>query len=244
MSSLPSAPGLYVPAGLLAGFVGGWLSYRLWRRLLPPSHSQEFWQSLPDSVRGMLTSDEPSDLFRHYRTLVVATIRYIGRSTIAAAAGIVPMAVLFLLLTALDESGSVATDVEVHPATLVNPLARLGGDWRMEHGRLLIDCRKPTTSSVELAGQTLDCKALESKQVFCATTLSCLLFDMMLFETHRIERQTANPIGGPVIVRPVLLDGNPLWPYLNDLDFWFFIAAILGSTGAAWGSRHRRVGKP
>lgn len=211
--------GLYVAAGALMGFIGGWLFYRLWRGLLPRSRSGKFWRSLPDSVRGMLTSDEPSDLFRCYRALVVATARYAGRNTLAVLVGIMPVAVIFLLLDALDLSSHVAARVEVQ------------SDWRMDNGRLFIDRGK--------LGDSLDREALTKKQVFCETTVSCLLFDM--FETDSIALEAERQIGGSVVVRPVLLDSNLFWPYLNDLDFWFFIGVMSGSAAAAWRSRHRRV---
>jgi hypothetical protein len=241
MSNFLLEPGPYVTAGTIMGFVGGWLFYLLWRGLLPRSRSREFWRSLPDSVHGMLTSDEPSDLFRHYRTLVVAAARYAGRNTLAVLVGTMPIAVIFLLLNTLDLSSRVATSVEVYPATAIVRPAGLMSDWRMDDERLLIDLGKSGDLSVQLAGQTLDRESLAKKQAFCETTISCLLFDMMLFETHSIDPQAESQRDGSVVVRPVLLDSNPFWPYLNDLDFWFFIAVMSGSAAAAWWSRHRRV---
>jgi hypothetical protein len=221
------------------GLVGGWLFYHLWRSLLPRSRSQEFWRSLPDSVRGMLTSAEPSDLFRHYRTLIVATARYAGRNTLAMLVGIAPIAAIFLLLDALHLSRHVATSVEVYPATAIARPAALVSNWGIDDKRLLIDRDKLDDASVQLAGQTLDREALIKKQAFCETTVSCLLFDMMLFETHSMNPQAESQMSGSVVVRPMLLDSNPFWPYLNDLDFWFFIAVMSGSAAAVWWSRHR-----
>jgi hypothetical protein len=239
MSNFLLEPGLYVAMGAAMGFVGGWLFYRLWQGLMPRSRSREFLRVLPDSVRGMLTSDEPLDLFRHYRTLVAATARYAGRNTLAVLVGITPIAVIYLLLNALEPASRVAASIEVHPAT-ARP-AGLVRDWRMDDERLLIDRGKLGNSPVQIAGKTLDREALTKKQAFCDTTVSCLLFDMMLFETNSIDPEVGSQMGGTVVVRPVLLDSNPFWPYLNDLDFWFFIAVMSGSAAAAWWRRHRRV---
>jgi len=233
-------PGLYVAAGVIMGFVSGGLFYCFWRGLLPRSRSRAFWRMLPDSARGMLTSDEPSDLLRHYRTLIVATARYAARNTLAVLVGITPIAVIFLLLDALALSSRMAESVEVYPATAMVQAAGQVSDWRMDDERLLIDSDKLGDAPVQLAGQRLDREALAKKQVFCDTTVSCLLFDMLLFETHRIDSQAGSRMGGSVIIRPVLLDSNLFWPYLNDFEFWFFIAAMLGSATAARWRRHRR----
>lgn len=233
-------PGLYVAAGVIMGFAGGGLFYYLWRGLLPRSRSRAFWRSLPDSARGMLTSDEPSELLRHYRTLMVATARYAARNTLAVLVGITPIAVIFLLLDALALSSRMAESVEVYPATAMAQAAGGVSDWHMHDERLLIDRDQLGDAPVQLAGQRLDREALAEKQAFCDTTVSCLLFDMLLFETHRIDPRAGRRMGGSVIVRPVLLDRNLFWPYLNDLDFWFFIAVMSGSTAAAWWRRHRK----
>ena len=233
-------PGLYVAAGVIMGFIGGGLFYCLWRGLLPRSRSRAFWRTLPDSVRGMLTSDEPSDLLRHYRTLIVATARYAARNTLAVLVGIAPIAVIFLLLDALALSSRMAESVEVYPATAMAQAAGGVSDWHMHDERLLIDRDQLGDAPMQLAGQRLDREALAKKQAFCDTTVSCLLFDMLLFETHRIDPRTGHRMGGSVIVRPVLLDRNLFWPYLNDLDFWFFIAVMSGSAAAAWWRRHRK----
>jgi len=239
MSSVLFGPSLYVAVGVIMGLVGGWLFYHLWRGLLPRSRSREFWWSLPDSVCGMLTSDAPSDLFRHYRTLIAATAHYASHNTLAVLVGIAPIAVIFLLLDAWYLSSHVAARVEVYPATAIAQPAGLVSNWRIDGQRLRIDRGQLDEAPVQLAGQTLDREALTKKQAFCKTMVACLLFDMMLFETHSIKPQAESQMSGSVIVRPSLLDSNPFWPYLNDLDFWFFIAVMSSSAAAVWWSRHR-----
>lgn len=240
MRSFLLEPGLHVAAGVIVGFVSGGLFYRLWRGLLPRSRSRAFWRTLPDSARGMLTSDEPSDLLRHYRTLIVATARYAARNTLAVLVGMTPIAVIFLLLDALALSSHMAESIEIYPAAAMAQAAGGVSDWYRDDERLLIDRDKLGDAPVQLAGQRLDREALAEKQAFCDTTVSCLLFDMLLFETHRIDPQIGHWMGGSVIVRPVLLDRNLFWPYLSDLDVWFFTAVMSGSAAAAWWRRHRK----
>jgi hypothetical protein len=91
-------------AAAIAGVVGGWLFYRVWRALLPAGRSRAFWTSLPRTVRGMVTTEEPSEVFQHYKQLITITARYTARSLVAVLIAILPAAAIFLLLSALDPS--------------------------------------------------------------------------------------------------------------------------------------------
>ncbi len=241
MTNILLEPGLYLAVGGFMGFLGGCLFYGLWRRLLSRSASRNFWRTLPVTVRSMLMSDEPRELLSYYRTLIAATARYAGFNLLGVMVGITPITVIFLLLYALDPSSRVAASVEVHPAMVITHPAELVNDLQQDKEHMLIDLDKLDDSPLQIAGQTLDRETLAKKQAFCKTTASCLMFGMMMFETHKINPQTGYQVGGSVVVRPVLLDSNPFWPYLNDLDFLFFLAVMLGSVTAAWWSRHRRV---
>lgn len=132
-----------ISAAAIAGAVGGWLFYRVWRALLPADRSRAFWVALPQTVRGMVTTEEPSEVLQYYKHLMVMTARYSARSIGAVLVAILPATAIFLLLGALDPS-----------------------------------------------------------------------------EAHR----------------------NPFSPYLDDLEFTFFVAATVGSIGAAWWRRNRRLG--
>jgi hypothetical protein len=129
-------------AAAIAGVVGGWLFFRLWRSLLPAGRSRAFWTSLPQSVRGMVTTEEPAEVLQHYKELITTIARYSARSIGAVLVAILPAAAIFLLVSALAP--------------------------------------------------------------------------------------------------PSVLDRNPFSPYLNDLEFWFFVAVTLGSIGAAWWHRRSR----
>lgn len=241
MNGFLSAPGTYLATAVAFGLAGGWLFHDVWRRLLPRARSRDFWTTVPASVRGMLTSEATTDLLHHYRTLVVAGFRYAGRNVVALLVAMTPIVAIALLLGAIDPSSRLAASIEVRPATAIVPTAGAPGEWRTDGERLLIDRSALGGSSVRLAGHTLDSHALAQKQALCTTTVSCLIFEMMLFHTHSVDWQARGRVRGPVVVRPLLLDSNPFWPYLNDLDFGFFIALMSGGAAAAWWSRRRRV---
>ena len=86
---------------LLAGIGGGWAFYLVWRRVLPRSRSREFWQTVPVHASGMLKSQDPDDLLRHYGALMKQAARFAGRNTLAVIVGLLPVTALFLLSGAL-----------------------------------------------------------------------------------------------------------------------------------------------
>jgi hypothetical protein len=232
------SPSAYVAAAVVLGLAGGWLFHSVWRRLLPRAWSREFWTTVPVSARGMLTSESTPDLLHHYRTLIVSLARYAGRNLLAVFVAMIPIIVIALVLSALDPSARLAKSIEVHPATAVAAAASAPGRWRAADDGLVISRSALGDSPVRLAGRILDASALKEKQALCASTVSCMLLDMMLFETHSAAASMRARLHEPVIVRPLLLNGNPFWPYLNDLDFGFFIALMSGGAAAAlWGRR-------
>lgn len=223
---------LVLTGAVISGLFGGYWFYRLWRRVAPHSRARLFWQKLPNDVRTMLTCENPSDMVKHYKALLSSIFAYAGRSTLALALGLTPMAALFFAVAAWDPSGRLAKEAVAHPAKVVGDLTETRSPWRLSRDRLLVDRESVGESGVHILGESLDSTMLARKHAFCRSSLNCLLFEMMLFETHRFAAE--RDVGHAVVIRPVLLDSNPFWPYLNDLDFWFFIAAMAGSTGAAW----------
>jgi hypothetical protein len=115
MSHLSLPPDMYLVAGFIMGTLGGWLFFRLWRWLLPRTRSRQFWSGLLGNVRGMLASEEASDMFHHYRALLGATLRFAGRNTLAVLVGIAPISAIFLLFEALQPSGSRVSRFDVNP---------------------------------------------------------------------------------------------------------------------------------
>ena len=230
---------LYVLAAGAAGAVGGWSFFRCWRAVMPTGRSRTFWTALPLTLRRMLTTEDPSEVLRHYGAFIGTTARYAARNTGAVLVGVLPTSALFLLLTVLDPSEHLTTLVEVQPASAIAPDSAL--PHHIDDERIVIDRQVLANSSVRVAGGMLDSVALPGKHGWCASTLACFLFEMMLFDTHAIGEHAAG--SSPVISRPMVFDRNPFWPYLNDLEFTFFVAVVLGSALAAWW-RHARQPVP
>lgn len=226
---------LYLAAAVAAGLIGGYAFFGLWRRIVPSAWSSGVLAALPGNVQGMLTSQDPSDMLAYYKAVMLSLGAYAVRNTLGLAVGLLPMTGLFLALTVYDPSGALATRSEAYPASALP--SGPGGAWTRDGERLLIDRRDVGSAAVRIAGESLDGAKLGDKLAICPSTLSCLLLDTMLFETHSAPPRQR--LRSSILVRPLLFDANPFWPYLNDLDFLFFLAAALGSAAGAWAARRR-----
>ena len=83
------------------GLAGGWLFYRIWRALAPPVQAREFSRHMMQQLRGMIGSEDPNEVFRHYRALLVSLGRYAGRNLLAVLVAVVPLSVAWLLYEGL-----------------------------------------------------------------------------------------------------------------------------------------------
>jgi hypothetical protein len=225
---------------ILAGIGGGWAFYLIWRRILPRARSRAFWQAVPAHASGMLHCEEPDDVLRHYRALIRQAASFAGRNTLAVFAGLLPMAALFLLTSALHPEQRRGPLVEVRPAAAVAGLPAWAGAVRTRDGGLLIDRRDVAGRALRLLGEPLDARALGRKRALCTSAIACLGYELLLFETHRVQQHSGS--ARSVVVRPRAFAANPLWPWLDDLELAFLVSAIAGGMAAGWlSSRAQRA---
>jgi hypothetical protein len=225
---------------VLAGIGAGWAFYHVWRRILPRERSREFWQSVPAHASGMLKSEDPDDVFRHYRALLRHTATFGTRNTLAVLAGLLPLAALFLLAGVLHAAERRVPIVEVQPAAAVAGLAASAAWAPTPDGGLQFDRRAYGDSGLRLFGETLDRDALTDKRAWCTGWLGCLGYELMLFETHPLSADPGIAELDSVVVRPRAFDANPWWPYLDDLELAFFASAAAGGVAAGWLSTRSR----
>jgi hypothetical protein len=212
---------------VLAGIAGGAGFHYLWRRILPARLSRAFWRALPAHAAAMVRSADSDDVLRHYGLMMRDTARFAARNTIAVVAGLVPLGALFVVSGGLHASERRAALVEVRPAHAVARLPA-SATWAPTPGGGL-EFDRSDYEQLRLFGRALDREALADKTAFCDGWMSCLGYGLMLFETHQLP-DTART----VVVRPRIFDGNPWWPYLDDLELAFFAGAAAGALGAGW----------
>ena len=225
---------LKIALNFVAGIAAGWAFFLVWRRILPRDRSRVFWQAVPVHSSGIIHSEDPDDVMRHYGALMKHVMSFAGRNTLAVFAGLVPVAALFLLSGALYMNERRGDTVEVRPAIAV-PGIPTGALVKTHDGGLLID-RQKVESGIHLFGETLDSDALASKRAFCYGWLACLGYDLMLFETHPLQAPPLTSGTGTVVVRPLVFAANPFWPYLDDLELAYFVGVMAGGIVAGWRS--------
>jgi hypothetical protein len=226
---------------VLAGFGGGWAFYFIWRRILPRQRSRVFWRAIPTHAQGLLRSEDPDDVFHHYRMMIRQTATFGTRNTLAVLAGLAPLAALFLLSELANQPAQRVPIVEVQPASAFSGLPA-SAEWATtRHGGLQFDRNKYANSGLKLFGEQLDHEELAGKRAYCAGWLACLGFELMLFETHRLQAHLAGDGFRTVVVRPQAFDANPWWPYLDDLELAFFVSAAIGGIFAGWRSSRTRT---
>ena len=185
----------------------------------------------------MLHSADPDDVMRHYVSLMKQTAAFAARNTIAVFVALLPVAALFLLADALYSEERRAQIVEVRPAVPVSGVPASLVSTRADG--LLID-RREISGDLSLLGATLDGDDLAIKRAFCRGTFTCLGYELMLFETHRLPAPQSENGGDTVVVRPRAFASNPFWPALDDLELAFFAGIILGGIAAGWRSSAAR----
>jgi hypothetical protein len=226
---------LKVALNFASGIAAGWAFFLLWRRILPRDRSRVFLQAVPVHASGMLHSEDPDDVMRHYGALMKHVASFATRNTLAVAVGLVPVVALFLLTGALYPQERRASMVEVRPAIAVRGLPASVPVAKTRDGGLLVD-RQKVGGGLLLFGETLDRDALATKHVFCDGWLSCLGYELMLFETHRLQESPLAPDSGSVVVRPRVFAVNSFWPYLDDLELAYFVGIMAGGIAAGWRS--------
>lgn len=226
-----------------AGIVGGWAFFLVWRRILPRDRSRTFWQALPVHTSGLLHSEDPDDVLRHYGALMKQVLSFAARNTLAVFAGLAPVVGLFLLCGALYAQERRATIVEVRPAIAVRNTSVSLPVVGTHDGGVLID-RREIADGLHLYGKTLDSETLASRQAFCYGWLTCLGYELMLFETHRLQAPPLNSGSGTVVIRPLAFAANPFWPYFDDLELAYFVGVMVGGAAASWRSSMTRKPSP
>lgn len=206
---------LFYLGGIAAGLLLGWLFVRLWRWCAPRNGNRRFWTSLGTISRQMLAVDEPAALFGLYGRLARDVGGYVLRNLGGLVLACVPVAAFLLLLgpTALGWWDRGAERVAFYPSETA---------WQ-----------SPAVADLDLAGAG---PAEVGRTAVCWSAGRCLLFELLAFRV--VEKDEPVVADAPYLVaRADRGAANFLWPYLNDLEFAFACALIIGSMGSLWWRR-------
>ena len=202
-----------------AGFASGFLFSAILARFAPPALHRDFWVRLLAIARDIAVAETGRDFIAAYRRLGVTFGIYLARNLGGLLAGFLPLAIAGYMLNALlfvpwdGRSSSLAT----WPAALT--VKQIASGY--------------VVSAPHLAGP-IRLGPAPVKAALCDGTLTCILVTVLNFE--RIVPEADGAISGTILVRSGGPVWNPLFPWLNDLEFVFLIASI---GGAAAGFRGR-----
>jgi hypothetical protein len=200
--------------------MGGWAFAVIWARLVPSSIQRQFWSTMAQVSKGMVVAEDSSEFLALYRQLGVSLARYVGRNAGGLILGCLPLIVLTFALS----------------AWLFRPWdARAGRPSVYPPGAATLrlrDAGGPLLLSLPDVAEPI---AIESRDpirmAVCWDTPRCLLLESLDFSVTTRDA----PVGaryGAIIVRPDHASWNPLFPYLNDLEFVFFCVTPVGVAGA------------
>lgn len=202
--------------GGLCGFGVGWL----FGAIVKPGSNAAYFSSLSVNVKGLLFGDD-KDFWPHYKAVMLDTAKYVGIQLAGVFVAFAPL-VLVLLLLAPQLLGVWERDAPwvVIPATA----GELGE-------RSLVFADGAQIALPEPPGPVAVCSD---------GSLGCLVLSGFGFRT--LASDTAAVRDGLVVIRATRDDWNPLWPYLSDPEFLFFLALTLVSVGQlVFSGRARRA---
>ncbi len=211
-----------------AGVLGGWAFAFIWARLVPSSVQRQFWSTMAHVSKNMLVAEQSSEFLNLYRQLGVSLLRYLGRNFGGLILGCLPLIALTFALSAwlFQPWDAKAGGPSVYPpgAATLHP--------RDSGGPLLLSVRN-TVEPIAIDGRN------PIRAAVCWDTLRCLLLQSLDFS---VITRNAPPGANfrAIIVRPNHASWNPLFPYLNDLEFVFFGITPVG-VACAFIFRRRRA---
>jgi hypothetical protein len=213
-----------------SGVMGGWAFAFIWASLVPSSVQRQFWSGMAGVSKGMLVAEDTREFLALYRQLGASLLRYLGRNFGGLILGCLPLIALTFALS----------------AWLFRPWdARAGGPSVYPPGAATLhprDAGGPLLLTIRNAAEPI---AIESRDpiraAVCWDVPRCLLLQSLDFS---VTTRRSVPIGAnfsAIIVRPDYVSWNPLFPWLNDLEFLFFGMTPVGVAGAFLIRRRRQA---
>jgi hypothetical protein len=187
----------------------------------------EFWVALPELARD-LVSQSDSDLFlRNYGRLLRLLAAYLFRNALQLGAAFAPVIATVVLLgpSVMELYNRGATELAVHPAQNLRIEADGAVYTTNSLGSAIVPAPDFAGSGVA-AGRDGQFEVANPRRnsAWCTTEWGRLGMALLGFDTFPATDAT-----GSLVLRPRRGDTNPLWPYLNDLEFFFYLAMTVAS---------------
>jgi hypothetical protein len=219
---------LFYGGSIGCGLLLGWLSARLWRLCAPREANRRFWLSLGDITRQMLEVDEVAWLLALYRRLARSVGSYVLRNLGGLLLACLPVAAFLILVApsvlALWDRG--AERVVLYPS---------GSTWQIARSVDLSDPSVTGPGAPDI-GPDIAGTAGVGRIAACSSLARCTIFRALGFRVLEGPEPLLND-APYLVIRAHRGHRNFLWPYLNDLEFAFGCAFIVGTIGSLFWHR-------
>ena len=211
---------LYYVVAVALGLTFGWIFSRTYGAIMRAGATRDYWTGIGRAVRGLLYGDE-DQFWQHYFSVISTSVRHISRQLLALALSLAPLIVFTLVIVPrLWPAWHKDAPVVVDPPDAGSIVSRQDNAKAGEQPHPVLHLADG--SEISLADPY-------ASHVLCAAkSLGCYVLLGLGF--RELENAPGHPaIGENIIVRPYHDDWNPLWPYLNDLEFVFLLSLSVGS---------------
>lgn len=206
-------------AVVLGGIIA-FVTVTIFRRFAPSGTTREYWTGVSKDIHGLLYGDE-DNFWSHYVNIIRQTGKYVGRQLLALVLAFAPLVIAFFVIgpwifTQWDR-GAELTVIPHQAGSLASTRGQSDGS----------EIEKLTLTLSD--GTAVDIPANAGSVAVCEPgRFSCIVLQGFGFTAV-----TVDTLGPPdlslVIIRTAHNDWNPLWPYLSDPEFLFFLSLTLGS---------------
>lgn len=214
-------------AGLFAGVTASLASRFLKRRL----DSRNLWLQMQRCIRTLTKETDGRRFVQTYLLLLRQSGRFVSLQLLTATVAIIPVITAYLSSSVVSDAltGWKSGCLVIMPAATTT-ISTVDGAHLLHQGQHNYQLATDSRASVEVSIEgvaTVSIAPLRkqgySDSVSKQFLLTCLGFD-------RLQLSAPNrPSITLLISRPSNDDSNPLWPWLNDAEFLFIVAASAGS---------------
>lgn len=211
---------LWYPGALIFGAGIAWTIVAIFSKLVPPGTTRRYWTDVSNGIHGLIYGDEAL-FWSHYGKIIQRSVGFVFRQLAGLALAFAPLVLALLYfgpwVFAQWDKGAEFT---VHPANSVQ--------WSAH--------RPSAASPPEFTlhfddGDSLSTPPVVGSMAICKPgSFGCLVLRGFGF-TVIVSEQATIETDGPIIIRSDHDDWNPLWPYLNDPEFLFFLSLSVCSLG-------------
>lgn len=221
---------LAIVLSIAVGIVTGLLVAFIWNRMTAKSSLDSFWRPLTNITRSILSGEDEEGFFTQYWRLIKLLIGYVSFNLLCVAVAILPVIMILMLAAPAVRSSynAPATYLDVYPAQTLSIEVDGNTYTPDEAGRIAVEFDILSSAKVTTPGGVFDVERLVDNHAASNSLWMSLVFSSIDFNFEMMESPPSAD-ASYVIVRPGRDDGNPFFPFFNDLEFAFFLSLCSAS---------------